>query len=129
MWGRKTYDAVKKWQGSYLEDLKDIRKVVISTDKKLLTSHDFMLAYSPKDAIKQLSSLGFKSMIVTGGSTINAAFAKEGLIDEIILNIEPYILGEGIPLFAQGNFEFKLNYMGSKKITKSIVQLKYKTDK
>ena len=40
-----------------------------------------------------------KSVVVTGGSKMNSSFAKSGLIDEVILNVEPVIIGEGIPLF------------------------------
>jgi dihydrofolate reductase len=30
IWGRKTYEAVSKWEGDYLNDLKDATKVILS---------------------------------------------------------------------------------------------------
>jgi len=37
-----------------------------------------------------------------GGGQIIDLVRKKGLIDEYILNITPVILGEGIPLFCEG---------------------------
>jgi len=41
----------------------------------------------------------FEEVIVAGGGMLNASFIADNLVDEICLDIEPIILGEGIPLF------------------------------
>lgn len=51
---------------------------------------------------------------------------KANLIDEIYLDIEPIILGTGIKLFVNAEFEAKLQLMGIKKLSKDEVQLHYK---
>lgn len=127
--GRKTYEAVQKWPEYNYNDIDAGLKIVISKNKGLKLDPPFMLANSPKDAIKKAAALDFKSAILTGGSTINSKFIAENLVDEIILNIEPAIIGNGIPLLAQNNFEKRLAFIKSVKITHDILQLRYKVYK
>ncbi|MEK6192741.1 MAG: dihydrofolate reductase family protein, partial [Deltaproteobacteria bacterium] len=44
---------------------------------------------------------GYEHVVVSGGATINALFAKLGLIDEVILTYSPTLFGSGVPLFAE----------------------------
>lgn len=55
---------------------------------------------SPKQIIEELTSQGFHEAVVVGGGTINYLFAKEGLIDELILTIAPYAFGTGLSIFS-----------------------------
>src|SRR3989344_6207171 len=121
IWGRKTYDAVTKWKGDYLNDLKDVKKVIVSRSPiKLIEG--FTLADSPEDALKQLEAEGFEQAIVTGGSSINSEFAERKMIDEVILDVNPSIIGNGIPVFAIKDFEMKLELIGFEKIGNNIVE-------
>lgn len=81
---------------------------------------------SPQQALDYLIGKGYDKALVAGGSEINSAFMKAGLIDEVRISVEPYILGNGIPLFKQGDFEKKLQYIDQRKISNSILQLHYK---
>ncbi|MDO8658420.1 MAG: dihydrofolate reductase [Candidatus Levybacteria bacterium] len=128
IWGRKTYDAVRKWEGDYLNDLKDVKKVIIS-HSPIELMEGFTLANSPEDALKKLDAEGFEQAIITGGSTINSEFAKRGLIDEVIFDVNPSILGEGIPVFASANFDMKLELIDFNKVGENIVELRYKVMK
>lgn len=128
IWGRKTYDAVSKWEGDYLNDLKDVRKVIVSRSPIELME-GFILASSPEEALKKLEGEGFSEAIITGGSTLNSEFAKRGLIDEVILDVNATILGEGIPVFAPTNFELKLDLINAEKVSDSIYELRYKVIK
>jgi len=89
----------------------------------------YTLANSPKEALSLLEKEGFKPVLLAGGSNLNASFAKEGLIDEIIINIEPVIVGKGIPVFATENFDLKFLLLGTKIIDDQIIQLRYKVSK
>ncbi len=128
IWGRKTYEAVIKWEGDYLNDLNDAKKIIISHhDLKL--KEGFILAHSPKEALHRLESEGFKEVILSGGASNNSEFAKRGLIDEVIINIEPYILGSGIPLFSPQEFEFRMKLLSTKQLKKDITRLHFKVIK
>ncbi len=129
--GRKTYETVKKWNENYnFDDFdKDIKKVVVSTNPNYKLKEGYTLATNPKEALKILGNYGFNKALVTGGSGLNSSFAKNNLIDEIILNIEPVIVGKGIPLFSPNNFELDLNLISIKKMPNGILQLHYEVIK
>ncbi|PWU24308.1 hypothetical protein C5B42_00145 [Candidatus Cerribacteria bacterium 'Amazon FNV 2010 28 9'] len=129
IWGRTTYERVRTWDLHYLQDLQDVVKIIVSSDKEYTVEQGFSLVTSPSEAVQKLSHMGFDHAIITGGSTLNAGFAKEKLIDEIIVNVEPYILGEGIHLFKQDDFEFKLNLLSVKQMDSGILQLRYRVEK
>lgn len=125
--GRKTYEAVKNWnEGFNFDDLKGIKKVIISQDSNYKLDDGYILASSPKDALAKLQ--GFESVLVTGGSTINSAFMQENLLDELILNIESTLIGKGVPLFAQNDFSKNLKFVSSDE-SNNIVTLHYKVIK
>jgi dihydrofolate reductase len=128
--GRKTYEAIQEMgQECKFNDLKDVVKVVVSNSNILIADNNYILADSPSDAINKLKAKGLKEMMVTGGATINSAFMRAGLIDEIILNVEPFILGKGISLFSKEEFDCPLNLVGIKEVGEGIVQLHYEVKK
>jgi len=124
--GRKTYEAVKKWDGGYnFDDLVGVEKIIISQDQSFKLDEGYILANSPQDALAKLSEKGFDRALITGGANINSAFAKEKLLDEIILNVEPVFVGKGIPLFAPQDFEIKAKLISTDRAESGIVSLKY----
>ena len=50
---------------------------------------------------KLAETKGYNELLLVGGSKLNGAFLEAGLIDEIILDIHPLILGSGIKLFSE----------------------------
>lgn len=128
IWGRKTYEAVIKWDGNYLKDLEGIKKVIVSHSDFDL-KEGFELAYSPEEALQILEGYGFRKTIIDGGSTINTEFARRGLIDEVIFDVNPSILGEGIPVFNPFDFELPMKLIDVEKISDGIVEIRYKVKK
>ena len=63
--------------------------------------------------------------MITGGANINSAFAKLNLLDEIIFNIEPVVVGKGIPVFAPEDFELKLKLISTEKLASGVSTLRY----
>jgi len=126
--GRKTYELVGRWEGENFNNVR-AKKIIISKNKNLKLNPDFILADSPKEALKIASKMGFRTVLVSGGSKTNSSFMKEKLVDELILIIEPYILGKGIRIFAEGKFENKLKLIKIKKFKNRIIQLEYKVIK
>ncbi len=127
--GRKTYEIVQSWSDYNFNNIDAQLKIVISNKKSLKLDPLFLLASSPKDAIEKATAMGFESAILTGGSRINGAFLIENLIDEVIINIEPVIVGSGIPLFAESDIEKRLTFIESVNIADDILQVKYKVNK
>ena len=81
---------------------------------------------SPKDALDILKKDKFSKALVAGGGTLNTSFIKENLVDEIIIDVEPKILGKGIKLFSDDDFESNLELIRTKKLSNNEIQLRYK---
>ena len=64
-----------------------------------------------------------------GGHTTWSSFAKEGLVDEIYLDIEPYLFGQGMPLFLPADFEYHLKLIETKNLNSQTLQLHYRVEK
>ena len=84
---------------------------------------------SPKEIIKLLEQKGFKSAVLGGGAKTNADFLKAGLVDEILLTIEPKLFGQGMTLTEGENFDLELELLEAKKIGDGAVMLHYKVVK
>lgn len=83
----------------------------------------------PSKVLEMLKEKGFETALLIGGGKLNAAFAKEHLIDEMYFDVEPIVFGKGIPLFGDENFELKLKYLGLKSLNENTIQLHYKVIK
>lgn len=46
-----------------------------------------------KNLLKKLSKKKIKTILVEGGGNVNWEFIKEGLVDEIIITVSPYLIG------------------------------------
>lgn len=70
--------------------------------------------------------MNFESAIFTGGSTMNSAFITENLIDQVIVNIEPAIIGSDIPLFVEGTYKQEPCIIGPIRACDDILQVRHK---
>jgi dihydrofolate reductase len=120
--GHRTYEILTK-QPEFSE-LSEVKIVIVSSNDFQILSSNHIIVKTPQEALGVLKD--FEEIIVAGGGNLNASFMQEKLIDEIYLDIESTILGKGIKLFADGDFEVKLELIGSKNITKDEIQLHYK---
>lgn len=94
--GRATYDAsqpVIKIEKGKLRIVLTRRpeKYLNQTIKDQLEFSD----QSPEKLVRRLSLLGYKKMLLVGGSIVNGLFLKQNLVDELYLTIEPKIFGDG----------------------------------
>ncbi|MFA6410401.1 MAG: dihydrofolate reductase family protein, partial [Candidatus Buchananbacteria bacterium] len=62
---------------------------------------------TPKEIVKYLEQKGFASAILGGGAKTNGMFLNAGLVDEILITVEPKIFGSGLN-FTEG-FDLDLN--------------------
>ena len=123
--GHRTYNILTK-QPEFSE-LKDVRLVAVSKKDFQVLAANHTVAHSPKEALEALKD--FPEVVVAGGGQLNAAFLEENLVDEIYLDIEPIVFGEGIPIFRDKGFERKLELLDQKKITAQEIQLHYRVIK
>lgn len=123
--GRNTYESASKYGYFPFPDAINVvmthqplenrwGEKVIFTDK------------SPKEVLQILEEKGFKEAFLAGGGYLNSSFMKEGLIDEIYLDIEPLVFGKGIQVFSPEDFEYELELLEINKLNKNTVQVHYK---
>lgn len=123
--GRTTFEKVQQWPEYNFSSVDAKLKIVVSHDKSFKIDPPFMVANSPQDAIDKAASQGFESAILTGGSAINRAFLVENLVDEVLINIEPALIGSGIPLFAESAIEKRLHLVETNQLSSDILQVRY----
>lgn len=125
--GRRTYEVM--FDRGELDNFKDLNVVVV-TDRELNGLPKFVVtAKSPKDALEKLQNKGFEKALVAGGGGLNSSFLEEKLIDEIYIDIEPQILGKGVPLFQPNDINQRLKLLEVKKLSENTVQLHYEVER
>lgn len=125
--GRRTYEIMAA--GGEFERLGNIKVVVVTGSEFRTVSPDHTIARMPQEALLQLDQAGFSQALVAGGGGLNASFLAENLLDEIYLDVEPWIIGRGVRLFSEGYFEAKLKLIEVKELKKGTVQLHYQIEK
>ena len=77
------------------------------------------------DFVRGLKSEAGKDIYLCGGAELAGALFAEGLIDEIILKLNPVAFGSGIPLFSGATKQSALELAGSKVYGNGVVLLRY----
>lgn len=98
--GSRTFRSVKRHpRGAHYviftskpEDFVNPRPEVITT---------WATNLSPAEVIESLAKQGHKRIAICGGSSIYGQFLKAGLVQRLLLTVEPIIFGEGVKLFAE----------------------------
>lgn len=80
------------------------------------------------DFTNKLQKKEGKNIWLVGGGELIYSFIKEKLIDELIITIAPVLIGRGIPLFKQGDFELNLSLIRTRNFNQ-FVELHYKVKK
>lgn len=126
IWGRKTWNNILAWGEEYIQDLKNINIIILSSTGS--TSNELAnVTYcnSVEDCLQWCQELNYEKIFISGGATVNNAFMEKGIVDNIILNYNPFVLNKGIPLFTGDYFENKLKLEKIIKEKDDIVQVHY----
>ncbi|UNL83332.1 dihydrofolate reductase family protein [Priestia koreensis] len=69
-----------------------------------------------------------KNIWIVGGGELLHFFLKENLVDELIITVAPAILGKGIPLFKEGDYQLNLSLKTMRNFNQ-FVELHYEVQK
>lgn len=95
--GRRTYEAIERLGGP---EVYPTTKNYVFTHAKSLSRKDFVPVTG--DVVELVTRLGpDKHIWVVGGNTVLAPLLDRNMVDYLIIQIAPVLLGEGIPLFTQ----------------------------
>lgn len=122
--GRKTYEVMLAYgQTSY----PGVKNYVFSRTMK--ESPDETVEIISEDAaafVKKLKRRKGKGICLFGGGELAKSLFIENLIDEIVLNIHPVILGSGVPLFYEMNRQIELELIDCKSYKKGNIIVTYR---
>jgi diaminohydroxyphosphoribosylaminopyrimidine deaminase/5-amino-6-(5-phosphoribosylamino)uracil reductase len=92
--GRKTYDIMVD-EGS-IEDIKIPVCVLTSSNIENINANT---SSSVDGVVKYAEENNWSNIIIAGGGKTNAAFLKASIVDRMIVDIEPVVLGKSKPFF------------------------------
>ncbi len=124
--GRRTYEIMR--EGDEFAKIGNPLTVVVTSDKSKHATENFVFADHPRLALQIIRENGFATALVAGGSQLNRSILTTGLIDEFYLDVEPFLFGQGLPLFAPSDLCLKLTLATIKHLGPNTVQLHYRKD-
>jgi dihydrofolate reductase len=123
--GRRTYEIMVG--ADEFKKIGNPHTIVISKNS-IRRRENFTFVKNITAAMNAAKRAKAKKVLIGGGCMTNSEFLNRKLIDEIQLDIEPLVIGNGIKLF-DGDFESKLKLVKATKISKHVVHLKYRVIK
>jgi dihydrofolate reductase len=122
--GRKTYEKSPR------EGFPGVKNYVFSRTLKPESRGAVELtATDPARFVARLKRQPGRGICVMGGGEFAAALFDAGLIDEVVLNTHPVLLGSGIPLFPRLKRQINLKLLEVKALKNGCVVLFYATGK
>jgi dihydrofolate reductase len=119
--GRGTYETVLGFPAWPYGD----KRVIVCTTRPASPTHGEELWSGPVRALaEKLDREGARRVYLDGGELIRG-FLREGLVDELTIDVVPLVLGAGRPLFGSGLPELPLKLLEAKSFPSGLVQLRY----
>ncbi|HEX4947021.1 MAG TPA: dihydrofolate reductase family protein [Blastocatellia bacterium] len=122
--GRKTYEVMLS---NGMTSYTGFRNCVFS--RTLQHSDDPNVEIIAEDAaafVRQIKGEAGKGICVYGGSELACSLFAANLIDEVVLNIHPVLLGSGIPLFYEMERQIDLELIEAKPLQQSKLLVTYR---
>jgi dihydrofolate reductase len=130
--GRRTYDGFSSfWPKAPKSPMADRLN---AATKYVATHRPESLEWGPFEGIgpdlvegvRRIKAKDGKDLIVSGSSTLTSALLEHGLADEVVLLVDPVLLGKGKRLFAEGTPPRAFELASTKAMPSGIVINSYK---
>ena len=119
--GSKTYDTIGK-------PLPERCNIVMTRMPESRQSHPpelIFTAQNPESILLDLARAGYQEVVLAGGTKVNTLFARQGLVDEIIVTISPLIFGRGLALFNE-DVAMDLELLQGNSLTDGRIMARYR---
>lgn len=111
--GKKTYDWVMAYEkGNY--PYGDLQSYIFSSAGFPTPDGVTAVSGSVTDWSKSEQQKEGRDIWVIGGGQLIRQFLEADLVDELVITTAPVLLGDGIPLFPQGEYRVDLELVGMK---------------
>jgi dihydrofolate reductase len=130
--GRRTYDL---WSGFWPKAPKSpVADRLNAATKYVVTHRPESLEWGPfegigpdfVEAVRAIKAKDGADLILSGSSTLTSALLQHGLADELILAVDPVLLGKGKRLFAEGTPPRSFELAGSQALPSGAILNTYK---
>ena len=107
-----------------------VHKVVLSkTMKDADLTNTTIISDNLSDRINEIKQKGDKDILLFGSPTATHSLIQLNLIDGFWLFVNPIILGQGIPVFADIKDKIKLNLVTTRQFTCGVTELNYTVER
>jgi dihydrofolate reductase len=130
--GRRTYDGFSsfwpKAPSSPMADRLNAAKKYVATHRPESLKWGPFEGVGPDlaEGIRRIKSQGSRDLILTGSSTLTSILLEHGLAEEIVLLVDPVLLGTGKRFFAEGTPARAFELVDTKAMPSGIVINTYK---
>lgn len=122
--GRKTYEVMLK---SGTTSYPGVKNYVFSRTLKEIPDEKVEIIETEASAfVRDLKTVEGKGICVMGGGELAKSLFEARLVDEIGLNIQPVLLGSGIPLFYEMSRQIDLELLNCKPLKNGGVFVLYR---
>jgi len=139
LYGRTTYQMMESYWPTVLSNslstelerhhaewVENIHKIVFSkTLKKAEWNNTRLIRENIAEKISELKQHSGKSMMIFGSLKLTHSFMQMDLIDEYRINVNPIVLGKGIPLFKNIQQRIDLKLLKTKKFASGVIGFLY----
>jgi dihydrofolate reductase len=130
--GRRTYESFySAWpqrSGPMAEKINTMEKFVVSASLETIEWDTAARLGTPlSDAVTELKSRDGGPILVAGSGTLVQALLKDGLVDELHLQVFPVILGSGMRVYPETPDRTNLELAESQPIANGVVLQTYRT--
>jgi dihydrofolate reductase len=123
--GRRTYETIGK-------PLPGRLNIVLTRDPGVKEDMPGALEFvnqDPSELLALLGARGYERVAVIGGASVYSLFLAAGLVDEILVTIEPLLFGRGIDMIQASDRDTRLELLECRKLNAHAVFLRYKVKK
>lgn len=115
--GRKTYEHVR----SVIKLSPHIRRIIMTKypdnfSKEQVPDQLEFTDESPEQLVSRGERMGYRSLLLVGGSEVNTAFLSKKLITDCMITIEPRFFGVGKSIFSQIDVDIPLRLIDTKRL-------------
>lgn len=123
--GQTSYPGAKNYVFSRSKTKPSSLRKSLESRKKLDKNVEIITEDAPK-FVRELRSKKGKGICLFGGGELAKSLFEADLIDEIVLNIHPVLLGSGVPLFHEMGRQIDLKFLDCKLLKGGYVVVSYR---